>query len=196
MSRLSADKVARKRGPQGRDGIWKAARWMGEFTVPALVAETGIPQKTVADYLKALEAGKYLSSEKKGQAARVYKLVKDTGIETPRVQRDGSPVTQGLCNEQMWRTMKRLKQFSSRDLAINASTDDQQVSEVQAQSYCTWLHKGKYLNVQSRGRKGRPTVYRFVRDTGPKPPQVQRIKQIFDPNTGKVAWSREIGVKA
>lgn len=34
--------------------------------------------------------------------------------------------------------------------------------------------------------KGRIATYRLIRNDGPKPPQIQRVKQVFDPNTGKV----------
>ena len=196
MSRQPVDVLARKRKPQGRDGIWAEIRKQRVFTAGAIHKATDIPVKTVMDYLKCLENGGYLKSQKDGRAARIFELTKDTGVEAPRLQRDGSPVTQGLCNEQMWRTMKRLKQFTWRDLAINASTDDQRVTEEQAKSYCTWLNRAGYLAVLTIGSARVPTQYRFARDTGPRPPQIQRIKQVFDPNTREVVWSREIGARS
>ena len=29
-------------------------------------------------------------------------------------------------------------------------------------------------------------VYRLVRNTGPQPPMIQRVRQVFDPNTNTV----------
>lgn len=196
MARQPADVIARKRKPQGRDGIWVQIRNRRRFTAPEINRATDIPIKTITDYLKCLEAGGYLTSAKPGRAARVYKLIKDTGVETPRVQRDGAPVTQGLGNEQMWRTMKSLKQFTWRDLAIHASTDAQPVTEEQAKSYCGWLHKAGYLVALQIGSSNVPTTYRFARDTGPKPPQIQRVKQVFDANERQVVWSREMGARS
>ena len=36
-----------------------------------------------------------------------------------------------------------------------------------------------------------PTRYRLIRNTGPRPPMVQRIDAIYDPNLGAVVWTRQ-----
>lgn len=33
---------------------------------------------------------------------------------------------------------------------------------------------------------GRKAIYRLIRNTGPLPPQIQRVKHVFDPNTREV----------
>lgn len=35
--------------------------------------------------------------------------------------------------------------------------------------------------------------YRFIagRNSGPRPPQVQRLKQVYDPNLDRVVWRHE-----
>lgn len=193
--------------PTGRRAIWAAIRAHADgFTRSALVRVTGIHRDTVGTYLRGLEAAGYIGrpadlNPPSIPAAPVWRLVKDVGVEAPRVTRDGRPVTQGLAREQMWRTMRMLKgDWSWRDLAIAASTEAQPVSETDARDYCANLAKAGYLVIVARGKgvgsglgkggTGLPTRYRFVpaRYSGPRPPMIQRLSTVFDPNLGTVVW--------
>ena len=183
--------VAVGKKPGGRDAIWVEIRRQRTFTYCSLQDALGIPKKTIRDYLRGLEAAGIVGREGETDAGAVrFILVKDCGVHAPRVRKDGSAVLQGRATESMWSAMRFLKQFTSRELAIHASTDEHPVSEVHANDYCKTLAKAKYLRVVKAGRPGRLAVYRFVRFTGPKAPMIQRIKQVFDPNTGEVVWSR------
>ena len=195
--------VAVGKKPGGRDAIWAEIRKQREFTYRSLTEATDIPKKTIGDYLKGLEAAGIVKSEQEAGTAESrtgnkkqvsgtlqFSLVKDCDVHAPRVRKDGSAVLQGRATESMWSAMRFLKQFTSRELAIHASTDEHPVSEVHANDYCKTLAKAKYLRVVKAGRPGRLAVYQFVRFTGPKAPMIQRIKQVFDPNTGEVVWSR------
>lgn len=87
--------------------------------------------------------------------------------------------------ERMWRTAKMLRQFTANDLAIAASLPDAPVKLAEAVHYTLWLAKGGYLVAAlppHKGGKGRRTTWRFVRNTGPKPPMVLRTKALWDPN--------------
>lgn len=96
----------------------------------------------------------------------------------------------------MWRTMRILKEFSAKDLAIQASTETVKVAEGEAKTYVHYLHKAGYLVIVSPHRSGNRSMtgklarYRLIisKFSGPKPPVIQRIKQVFDPNAGKVVW--------
>lgn len=194
--------------PSGRQAIWEAIRAQREsFSVVSLSKATDTHRDTVGTYVRGLEAAGYVErigtqlpdSGIMGVAAKtqfaqvLYRLVKDVGIEAPRVTRDGKPVTMGAAQEQMWRTMKILSDFTFRDLAISASTEAVAVSEIAAKDYAAFLAAAGYLlTIQKGGPKG-PARYRFNRakNTGPKAPMIQRLKTVFDPNTRLVVWQEE-----
>jgi hypothetical protein len=118
-----------------------------------------------------------------------WRLIRDVGIGAPRVTRAGKPVTQGQSRLQMWRAMRSARTFTYGELAYIASTDTCVVSEVDAKSYTLLLARAGYLAVIEHGRPRHQTVFRLARNTGPKPPQIQRFKQVWDPNLKQVMWT-------
>ncbi|MEW6490806.1 MAG: hypothetical protein AB1578_23205, partial [Thermodesulfobacteriota bacterium] len=66
----------------------------------------------------------------------------------------------------------------------HASIEEHVVGEADAEHYCRYLAKAGYLARVGHRR------YRHLprRRTGPLPPQIQRVRQVFDPNTGEVVW--------
>ncbi len=192
--RRRADRV----GAHGsREALWAAMRRLRRFTVRQVTEETRLGQDTARDYVRGLEAAGYLArvgtvatgSGTVGARAVVYELVRDVGVEAPRVRKDGTEVTQGRGREQMWRTMKVLGEFSARDLAVHASTEAHAVSLEDAKHYIRYLVKAGYVAVVL-GRKGEPYRYRLLpsKNTGPRAPMIQRVRQVFDPNLGRVVW--------
>lgn len=181
-----------------RAALWAAIREMGLcFTARQLRLETRCSKSQVEEYLKGLTAAGILSKEglSSVSGSMMYSLAKDTGIEAPRVRRDGSTVTQGLGREQMWRTLRMLREFTAVDLAVQASTEEAPVSTETAKEYCHFLALAGYLAVvlpgKGVGKGGVLTRYRFVptRNTGPLPPMIQRVKAVYDPNLKAVVWS-------
>ncbi|ANQ83664.1 hypothetical protein dqs_0588 [Azoarcus olearius] len=131
-----------------------------------------------------------------------YRLVRDEGIDAPRLRRDGSRVTQGLAQEQMWRTLRLLKgDINARELAAHATTQLIAVDEQAAGDYLRNLDKAGYLECTAEGRaigrgwgKGGTGIqarYRLRpdRNTGPKPPMVCRADVIYDANLQEVVWA-------
>lgn len=183
--------------PFGRQAIWQAIRARkADFSLADLADSTRQPVDTVRSYVKCLMAAGLVAQAASGR----YDLVRDTGIEAPRLRKDGTPVPT-TSRDAMWRAIRMLKgTWSWRDLAFAATTDDLIVSEVDAQDYCKHLAAAGYLRVVergkgiggTRGRKGTnggiPARYCFVpgMNTGPRPPMVQRLKTVFDPNLGRV----------
>lgn len=198
MPRKPVHLTATAARPQGRDVIWAAIRKLGTFTTLDLEGETHVKEATIRTYVMGLERAGYLQRIDNApgripgaiRAAR-WKLSNDVGVEAPRVTRQGKPVTQGGAREQMWRTMRILGTFTYRDLAIQASTETQPVAEDDAKSYCRYLDRAGYLRLTEKGGPGKLNVYRFItaRYTGPKPPMVQRVRQVFDPNLNQVVWT-------
>lgn len=168
----------------GRQELWLAIKRVPEnVTLSAIVDLTGVNRTTVLRYLKGLTAAGYLEF-RPGPAgkANAWALVKDIGHHAPRVRADGSAVTQGSITTQLWRAMTMLKEFSYVDLVHHASIE---IPEATAKDYCKRLLAAGYLRVLVKAdpSSARIARYRLVRASGPKAPQVQRIRQVFDPNT-------------
>lgn len=188
-----------------RDAIWSAIRQLGEFSVLDIEDKTRIDMSTISSYVMGLSSAGYitpLETGEKGNAvirkgsqytANRWKLEHDIGIEAPNVLKNGQPCKRNLSREQMWRTMKMLGEFSYRDLIVNASTEDVTIPATTAKDYIKYLTKARYLVVVQPSTPGTPARYRLLpsRNTGPRPPMIQRIKQVFDPNLGKVVWPEE-----
>jgi len=199
-----------QRPDTSRDAIWEHIRTLSPdlFSVTDIASRLnviGLSGKQriilvgkVRSYFSGLEAAGYIQKDgfkmnaSSCQRAQAFKLINDVGIDAPRVRADGSEVTQGKGRELMWRTMRILSEFSAADLAINASTTDHTVSLNSAKEYCHFLQNAGYLATPRMGKSGQPSLYRFLpsRYTGPKPPQIQSVKQVYDPNTKKVMWSQ------
>lgn len=191
-----------------REAVWAEMRRRKRFTMNDLAVATGIAYGTIRTYVIGLERAGYVAREPEKDArrkksityvsnqflSRRYKLVRDTGVEAPRVRRDGEVVTQGLSREAMWRTMRILREFSWRDLASMASTDDVSVHPEDARKYCQALRLAGYLITTSPGGPGKQERFRFVasRYSGPRAPMLQRVRQVFDPNLKRVVWPREV----
>lgn len=168
---------------QTREALWKAIRELKTFTPKEVRMETRCSVGQVEDYLKALHAAG-LIERIEGERGR-YALVKDPGAVAPRLRRDGSEVTVGRGREQMWRAMRVLGSFSVRDLVVHATTEEHAVADNEAATYCQFLARAGYLV-----RKGARYLFIRSRYSGPRPPMIQRVKQVFDPNLGKVVWSQ------
>ena len=124
-----------------------------------------------------------------------YELVKDS-LEAPRVRSDGSFVTQGRGRQNMWRSMQILKRFTLSDLVAGSSTEEHPISWAEAEHYTAYLARAGYLKKAGRGMT---SSYLLVRNTGPKAPMIQRIRQVWDQNLKKVVWpapAKETGVRS
>lgn len=187
--RRAVDKMAAGGIANPRQTVWDCLRHLaGEdlgapFALAAIVSKTGVLRKTVKDYLLSLLAAGYLETA----GDETWRLVRDGGAHAPRVRRDGSAVTQGSGTVNLWRSMRMMATFSAKDLAVHSTTDTVTVTEATAQSYCTILLATGYLKVRQKASPaaGKKAIYQLIRNDGPKPPMIQRVKQVFDPNTGK-----------
>ncbi|UWQ00827.1 MarR family winged helix-turn-helix transcriptional regulator [Aliiroseovarius crassostreae] len=189
MTRKPIDQLKSQNKPHGQDGVWTEVRRKNIFTAAEIHTKTAINKKTVSDYIKRLEAGGYVEKHPSFDETKRFVLVRDAGIHAPRIRADGTPVKQGNGTQNMWRSMRNMEQFTPFDLALCSSTDTVNVSEATAKTYCSMLLRAGYLRVLQKAVPGkRQATYKFIRNTGPQPPQIQRVKQVFDPNLNEVTF--------
>jgi len=183
-------------GKTPRQRIWEKIRALRIFNLKNLrgALPGGIYPQTVRSYVEALEkAGHVRHAADHPLTGKVYELVRDVGVEAPRINRDGEAVTQGQMREQLWRTIKILREFNAADAALAASLPELEVPARLANDYLRFLHRAGYLALASKSRPGTLARYRFIasKNSGPQPPMVQRGgRQVFDPNRGAVVWRR------
>lgn len=199
MSRVPADvEAARAAGRlPGRRGVWAAIREMGTFTRQDLrMAVPHVRQHVVHEYLAALirsgrvAAGPMVPGWSRGDGkVRRYTLIRDTGVDAPRLRKDGSelpPTAQQL----MWEAMRILGEFTAHSLAASASTGEVAVPVGTAASYIRHLRAAGYLG--ARACDGGGGIYRIAHDTGGLAPLIQRTKVVFDANLNRVMWHEDI----
>lgn len=195
--------IDKRKPEEKREAVWAAIRELGRFTIRDIEERTLLNISSIRTYVLGLLRAGYLERKEEpvepGCSRYVYSLVRDCGIEAPRVRKDGTEVTLGHGREQMWRTMRILGEFSALDLAVHASTEKHPVNQRDARDYIYHLHKAGYVVCIRPGKPGfrkgtgSKARYRFIPAmyTGPKAPVIQRVKQVYDPNTGEVVWPRQ-----
>jgi hypothetical protein len=189
-------------GKGSRQRAWEQIRKHARgFTCSQIAHKAQAEEKTVYMYLQALEKGGYLTGHIEPGAAigtkKTWSLVRDNGVEAPRLTRDGAPVKQGLGTEAMWRSMRIVGEFGYIDLAAHASTSGVEVKPETAKTYIVHLKQAGYLVVVVKAKGGAAvgaSRYRLApgMNTGPRPPMIQRTKSVYDPNLGKVVWQEEV----
>lgn len=169
-----------------RQLIWQEIRKQLEFTLNSL-SSCKIHRDTIETYVTGLRKAGFVDLVEKTAINKPYvvttftenryRLAKDIGIDAPRVTRDGKILPSDI-NQDLWRAMKILKEFSVTDL-IASTTQKTTVENVK--TYCLFLARAKYLK-----RNG--SRYAFIKNTGAKAPQIQRIKAVFDPNLKQIVY--------
>lgn len=192
MARKSVHlELAGGKGPRQR--VWERIRHLrGNAFELSEVTPGNVHLATARSYVLCLEKAGYLTAVGKTEAGKVtWKLVLNTGMEAPRVDKHGATVTQGGGNEALWGSMQTLGDFNALVLASVSG-----VAITSAKSYCQHLARAGYLTTVKAGRGtgkgGIPSTYRLLksRNTGPRAPMVTRIKAVYDPNTHSFAWQQ------
>lgn len=190
-------------GKSPRQRMWEAMRKHRDgFDGDLLCRRAKVTASMARDYARCLLAGDFLEviSEERVNALcarRTYKLVKDVGVEAPRLTKEGKEVLQGSANDAMWGTLRRMFKVHAtdyRELAAFASTPSCTISEGTAKAYMLTLAAAGYLECMVApvlGRRPVPGRYRLLpgMDSGRRSPMIQRTKSVFDPNWNKVVWT-------
>lgn len=172
---------------ENRQAIWDAILAQGEAWFHTSTINRACPaigRSAIGTYLRALHAAGRLERRKPTESDLNYRLVGDRPKAAPRVRDDGSPVVHDKGRENMWRTLRKLRETTPRDLAAHCTTDAVEVSETAAAAYCRQLHRAGYL--RHVGGRGAVATFRLIRNTGAHAPRKQTVVRIVDPNTGDV----------
>ena len=192
--------------------IWQVICTMRRFTHAELCHEIrvhagySINDDTVRSYLQLLERSGALDVDAeqpvRGVARRKLYRLGPLGEpyagrgEVPRFDSAGC-VREAVptATDNMWRSMRILKHFSYRDLAIFSRTAAVSVSFEAARDYCKRLHAAGYLAV-TQDNNGPHSIRTYAllmsKWSGPRAPMIQRIKAVYDPNLGRVVWPPEV----
>ena len=190
-----------------RPRIWAIIRQIGSkcevFNTTGVRYCLRFPVKRarVLAYLKALERGGYLAPvSAEHERGPGWQLIRNPGIDAPRLRDDGTEVVQGSGRDQCWRAMRILGTFTATELVATASTERWRVKPGEAEDYCNRLSRAGILS-RAWILSSRTWCYTLspARYTGPKPPQILRYKPaqdgqparrkgVYDPNTGTLYW--------
>lgn len=189
-------------GQSPRQRIWANIRKFmeGEFDWKD-VTPGDVVRRTAQPYLDSLVAAGYLARcphrspivspdmplSGSARNAITYVLLRDNGIEAPRVRKDGSKVTQGNGNEAIWGAISVLDTFDAHTIADLSGAAFSTVKQ-----YCKFLEHAGYLTVVTKGKGGHAaSIYRAVKSriTGPRAPMITRLKAVYDPNMHQIVWS-------
>ena len=185
---MSCKPMNKRNGLDTRQAVWAAIlRLRTYFTARQIREETLLSMDSVREYVSGLEAAGYIARDEQDEdkpGPVVWYLVKDIGVEAPRVRKDGTPVTQGQGRENMWNAMRIMRTFTAFELAVASRTQDCFVEESTAADYAKHLCKAGYLSKRPNG------IYLMLPSsyTGPLAPMIQRTKRVWDPNQHKVRW--------
>lgn len=184
-------------GKSNRQRVWEVVRASNErvgFTADQLSRWSKVEYGPVRYLLKGWVAAGYLEIlsgswvPSRSGVKNVYRLVRDNGVEAPRVRPDGEPIEQGRAQESLWAAITALDSFQAAFLAEIA-----QVPMVTARSYCRMLGRAGYLVALPTGKGRQPggPVWSVAPQHKDKPraPMITRLKAVYDPNVHAIVWA-------
>lgn len=174
-----------------RQRIWEAIRVGREgFTAYEISRRARADDTAVRSYLQSLIKGGFIKVVSGAKfEEQTLCLLKDNGAEAPAITREGKVSTAGKGTEAMWRTLRILGEMDADELAAQASVSAPTTTWT-ARAYLKWLKRAGYVIEVQASTPGKKARYRLApgKYTGPRPPMIQRIGQVFDPNLGEVVF--------
>ncbi len=188
-----------------RERMWAVIRQNpNDFTPYQVEREARINLESAKAYLKCLLKGGFVElshiekhtpgcfSEKGHYFQRHhYRLLRDVGVEAPRVNRRGELVTHGDNQQAMWVVLRMGGTIDADALAAIASSAGENVSTTTARHYLHTLKEAGYL---LQARQAVPGQYKAqfklkaAMNTGPKAPRVQSTVRVWDPNLAEAVY--------
>lgn len=182
-----------------RQRIWEAIRAGRDgFKIAEITQRAKTDRSVVNTYVQSLIRGDFVEVVS-GELfkAQTLRLIKDVGAEAPSLTKEGKPSNSGKGTEAMWRTLRILGELDANELAAQASTVTPTTVST-AGSYLGWLKRAGYVIEVQPGSQKQKARYRLApgKYTGPRPPMIQKIGQVFDPNLGKVVFRQPAPAEA
>ncbi len=144
-----------------------------------------VPKDVIGVYLNALCKEKIVTRISKDKPM-VYQLLKSS-LEAPLFNAKGKLYRPYCRQDNLWRSMKMLKEFNSKILAEHASNNNLNVSQEQARSFCNELTKVGIVKKIEEGKTGKKlAIYKLIKDLGGQPPVIKKIPVVYDMNSGQV----------
>lgn len=109
------------------------------------------------------------------------------GATAPVVSKSGKLI-EDTHQSRIWRAVRILKTFTLKDVVATASQDDDPVSLTATDHYLNCLKKAGYLTKRNQEKTYHLNL---AMNKGIQAPQIQRIRQVYDPNLDKVVWTSE-----
>jgi predicted ArsR family transcriptional regulator len=187
-----------------RQRVWTAIRKnREEFTIQQVADHGQMKYESAREFVNCLtKAGIVevtsstpLHHENCVVKQKFFKLVHDLGFNVPAVSKTGEIQSKQTGTKAMWNTLRITKKAMNYvELAKLSSNDELQITELTAREYLRFLYDAGYLRITQASNtagKGEKRKYQLLPDmnTGPNPPQIQRAKQVFDPNTNQVMFT-------
>lgn len=184
-------------GKPPRQHIWEAIRAINaspkELTTYAVARKSNQDDQTVRGYFRDMEKAGIVSKVRNvGRFDAEWELLKDEGVEAPRITRNGKVSKYAAGAENVWRALRILGEFTAAEASVAASVNGVSISEFGAHVYLSGLAKAGYVTRRG-GTPGVKTRFSLVpsRYTGPKHPIYQRdFHQVYDPNLDQVVWRK------
>ena len=185
-------------GKPARQRMWEAIRSIkGEFYAVDIERLSDCELANVYHYLRSLSKAQFVTvrevatTKRKGdRLSKAYTLIKNTGIEAPRINAKGEIVTAGPKYELLWRTFRILNTVTTDQLLDHAAAAGLEMTKRSVNTYTRALLDAGYIS--AAGKDGsRIFTLKPAMNTGPRPPQIQSIKAVYDPNLNKVMHSED-----
>ena len=146
-------------------------------------------------WLKALALAEYvlvddISAMNAVCATYRYILVRDIGQQPPRIDSKGQ-VKPPQSNDLIWRTLRILKNGNAHQIVSSGSTPEVALQISHVRQYLQALYKAGYLKAMPLRHPRALASYQLIKNTGPKAPQIQRGKKVYDANLGLVVYDPE-----
>lgn len=187
-----------------RQRVWTAIRKNQEcFSIKQVAGMGNMKYESAREFVSCLEkAGiveiistKPVHHENCVVKQKLFKLVRDLGFNVPTVSKSGEIQCKQTGTKAMWNTLRITKKAMNYvELARLSSNDELRITELTAREYLRFLYEAGYLRItqaSSTAGKGEKRKYQLLPEmnTGPNPPQIQRAKQVFDPNTNTLMYT-------
>ncbi|NMZ13981.1 hypothetical protein HBO07_22115 [Pseudomonas proteolytica] len=177
-------------GKGNQQRVWdKLRECQGRISSNLISRKTGIHYRTVKRYMISLKKEGYLEQVGMYFGEPLYNLVKDSGVDFPKIIVGKKESYKETAKEIMWRGVRILGEFSAIDLVSLADVSTP-IKLSTAQRFIKHLNRAGYFDLVGKPRPGTLSRYRLRRamNAGPKTPIVQCGGQVFDPNFGKVFY--------